>query len=71
MIKYTKQHQENCNFQPQSRLGRTLASSLRWTVDGRGHRVKMIDQGGFVYDLDRQGRIIRMTDNQGRSFELK
>ncbi|MBQ7413238.1 MAG: RHS repeat protein [Alphaproteobacteria bacterium] len=71
MIKYTRQHQENCRFQPQSRLGRTLASNLTWTVDGRGHRIKMTDQSGVVYDLDRQGRIIRMTDSQGRIFKLK
>ena len=71
MIKYLKERRENCLFQPQSRLGRVLASNLTWTIDSRGHRIKMTDQGGFVYDLDRQGRIIRMTDDQGHTFKLK
>ena len=55
------------DFMPQTRLGRVLNSNLSWTSNRR----HIIDKGGFVFDLDKDGRIVRMTDDNGHAFETK
>ena len=53
-MKYGKQKLASYHFQPQSRLGQELGKKLSWQVNRFGRRTQMIDQEGFVFDLDKQ-----------------
>ena len=70
-MKYGKQKLASYHFQPQSRLGQELGKKLSWQVNRFGRRTQMIDQEGFVFDLDKQGRIVKMKDSSGQIFKCK
>lgn len=70
-MKYGKQKLASCHFQPQSRMGQELNKKLSWQVNRFGRRIQMIDQEGFVFDLDKQGRIIKMKDSSGQVFKCR
>ncbi len=70
-MKYGKQKLANYAFQPQSRLGQELEKKLSWQVNRFGRRTQMIDQEGFVFDLDKQGRIVKMKDSSGQVFKCR
>ena len=66
-----RSHRIAYEFLPQSRFGQTLKSNLSWNTAANGQRNQMIDKGGYVYDLNRRGCIVRMTDDKGKCFNLK
>ena len=68
-MKPIRPQKTSCNFQPLSRLGRVVSDNLSWGVDRTGQRTQMYDRDGFVFDLDRQGRIIRMRAPAGKVFK--
>lgn len=70
-MKYGKQKLTSYSFQPQSRIGQELNKKLSWQVNRFGRRTQMIDQEGFVFDLDKQGRIIKMKDSSGQVFKCR
>ena len=70
-MKYGTQKLASCDFQPQSRVGQELNKKLSWQVNRFGRRTQMIDQEGFVFDLDKQGRIIKMKDSSGQVFKCR
>ena len=70
-MKNGKQRLTSCHFQPQSRMGQELNKKLLWQVNRFGRRTQMIDQEGFVFDLDKQGRIIKMKDSSGQVFKYR
>ena len=66
-----KQHKEACEFMPETRLGKVIKTNLSWNENNRLHHRQMIDKSGVVFDLDKNGCIIRMTDENGQTFETK
>ena len=66
-----KQKRIDDTFLSSGRFGRALADNLSWGVNRLGRKVQLCDQDGFVFDLDRKGRIVRMRDNEGRKFKCR
>ena len=62
---------EAYDFMPQTRLGQVLKANLSWNEKKYLHHRQMIDKDGGVFDLDRNGRVIRLTDENGKTFETK
>lgn len=67
----SRPHKEAYEFMPKTRLGQVLKTNLSWNEKKHLHHRQMIDKGGFVFDLDKNGRIVRMTDKNGQTFETK
>ena len=66
---YAKKNQQDLFLS--DRFARTLADNLSWGVDRQGHKVQLMDKGGFVFDLDEQGRIVQMKDSSGKIFKYR
>ncbi len=48
-----------------------MADNLTWRIDRRGRSVQMMDAGGFVFDLDKKGCIVSMSDPSGKTFKWR
>ena len=66
-----KQHKEACEFMPKTRLGQVLKTNLSWNEKNNLHHRQMIAKDGVIFDLDKDGRIIRMIDSDGQTYETK
>ena len=66
-----KKSREAYEFMPKTHMGQALMTNLSWNENEHSHHRQIIDKDGFVFDLDKEGRIIRMTDKNGNTFETK
>ncbi|MDY6408042.1 MAG: hypothetical protein SPL08_05030 [Pseudomonadota bacterium] len=66
-----KQYHEACDFMPKTRLGERIKHNFSWNERKHLHHRQIIDAGGFVFDLDKNGGIVRMTDEKGNTFNTK